>query len=151
MPTAGRARVTGQDIHRVRRRERGQLARHYHPSYQVRRFRSWTPERLLQRACRDEPLVHLFDEPQFNTQDGYIGFMLAFFRALRSRDRLVFVCVHPNEPWQLDLLRDLAESFVFVARGQVTTAPDFDALLAVPGARDYLGNLILSPGPTGAK
>jgi ABC-type ATPase involved in cell division len=142
VPTAGRVRVAGQDIHRVRRRERAQLARHYHQSYQVRRFRSWMPEALLQRAAREEPLVHLFDEPQLNTQDGYIGFMLRFFRELRRRDRLVFVCLHPNERWQLNLLRELAESFVFVAHGQVTTVPDFSALLAVAGARDYLGSLI---------
>jgi ABC-type histidine transport system ATPase subunit len=152
VPTAGRVRVGGQDIHRVRRRERGQLARHYHQSYQVRRFRSWRPEALLQRAARDEPLVHLFDEPQLNTQDGYIGFMLSFFRALRRRDRLVFVCLHPNERWQLDLLAEIAESFVFVARGQVTTAPDFESLLAVAGARDYLGSLVGSESArTGAK
>jgi ABC-type branched-subunit amino acid transport system ATPase component len=141
-PTSGRVCVAGQDIHRVRRRERGQLARHYHQSYQVRRFRSWMPELLLQRAVREEPLVHLFDEPQLNTQDGYIGFMLRFFRELRRRDRLVFVCLHPNERWQLDLLRELAEGFVFVARGQVTAVPDFDTLLAQPGALDYLGRLV---------
>ena len=33
----------------------------------------------------ESPLVHLFDEPQFNTQDGYIGFMLDFFAQLRRR------------------------------------------------------------------
>jgi ABC-type histidine transport system ATPase subunit len=104
------------------------------------------PEALLQRAVRDEPLVHLFDEPQLNTQDGYVGFMLAFFRELRRRDRLVFVCLHPNERWQLDLMRELAESFVFVARGQVTPVPDFEALLAQPGAREYLGRLIQPQG-----
>ena len=60
-----------------------QLARHYHQSYQIRRFRSWKPEMLLARAARDEALVHLFDEPQLNTQDGYIGFMLRFFDQLR--------------------------------------------------------------------
>ncbi len=75
---------------------------------------------LLARAARDEALVHLFDEPQLNTQDGYIGFMLRFFENLRRRDRLLFVCLHPQEPWQLELLREIAESFVFVERGQVT-------------------------------
>lgn len=145
-PTAGRVCVAGQNIHRVRRRERGQLARHYHQSYQVRRFRSWTPERLLQRAVREEPLVHLFDEPQLNTQDGYVGFMLRFFRELRRSDRLVFVCLHPNEPWQLDLLCELAEGFVFVSRGQVAAVPDFSTLLAQPGAREYLDRLVHPQG-----
>ena len=38
----------------------------------------------MQPAGHDYPMVHLFDEPQFNTRDGYIGFMLDFFRRLRS-------------------------------------------------------------------
>jgi ABC-type branched-subunit amino acid transport system ATPase component len=142
MPTAGSVQVAGQDIHRVRRNERGQLARHYHQSYQIRRFRSWKPEMLLARATRDEALVHLFDEPQLNTQDGYIGFMLRFFDQLRRRDRLLFVCLHPQEPWQVELLREIAESFVFVDRGRVTEHQSFDDLIRVPAARDYLGHLV---------
>jgi hypothetical protein len=135
----------GQNIHRGAGGAR-QLARHYHQSYQVRRFRSWTPELLLQHAVRDEPLVHLFDEPQLNTQDGYVGFMLRFFRELRRSDRLVFVCLHPNEPWHLDLLCELAEGFVFVSRGQVAAVPDFNTLLAQPGAREYLDRLVHPQG-----
>ena len=141
-PTAGSVQVDGQDIHRVRRSERGQLARHYHQSYQIRRFRSWKPEAMLARAARDEALVHLFDEPQLNTQDGYIGFMLRFFENLRRRDCLLFVCLHPQEPWQLELLRELSESFVFVQRGEVTRHATFDDLIQVPGAREYLGHLV---------
>ncbi len=142
VPTAGWVQVGGQDIHLVRRGERGQLARHYHQSYQIRRFRSWRPEALLARAERDEALVHLFDEPQLNTQDGYIGFMLRFFENLRRRERWLFVCLHPQEPWQLELLREIAESFVFVESGQVTRFSTFDDLMAIPAARDYLGHLI---------
>ena len=37
-----------------------------------------------QTAGSDYPVVHLFDEPQFNTQDGYIGFMLDFFKSFFS-------------------------------------------------------------------
>ena len=142
LPTAGSVRVGGQDIHRVRRNQRGQLARHYHQSYQIRRFRSWKPDLMLERAAHDEALVHLFDEPQLNTQDGYIGFMLRFFQKLRRRDRLLFVCLHPQERWQLDLLREISENFVFVERGQVTRYATFGDLIGVPGARDYLGHLI---------
>jgi len=141
-PTAGSVQIDGQDIHRVRRNERGQLARHYHQSYQIRRFRSWKPEAMLARAARDEALVHLFDEPQLNTQDGYIGFMLRFFKNLRRRDRLLFVCLHPQEPWQLELLREIAEGFVFVERGHVTRHPTFDDLIRIPAACDYLGHLV---------
>ncbi len=86
--------------------------------------------------------MHLFDEPQLNTQDGYIGFMLNFFRRLRGEGKLVFVCLHPNERWQLDLLRELAETLVFVYRGTVTEYTDFANLAERPEARDYLGALL---------
>ena len=86
-------------------------------------------------------LVHLFDEPQFNTQDGYIGFMLQFFRRLRAAGKLVFVCVHPNERFQLDLLRELSERFVFVSRGSIAEFASFEQMLALPAAREYLGRL----------
>ena len=42
-------------------------------------------------------MVHLFDEPQFNPQDGYIGFMLDFFRKLRAEGRLASsACTRPR-------------------------------------------------------
>ncbi|MGE0724748.1 MAG: ABC transporter ATP-binding protein [Alphaproteobacteria bacterium] len=141
-PSAGRVLVAGRDVHRVKYRERDRLAIHYHQSYQVRRFRRTVPSAMLAPAGNDYPLVHLFDEPQFNTQDGYIGFMLAFFRRLRAEGRLVVVCLHPTARWQLDLLREICERFVFVGGGTLTPAPTLDALAADPRARAYLGELV---------
>ena len=139
LPTTGRVRVDGQDIHRVRYRDRDRLALHYHQSYQVRAFRRTRPAFLLERAQSDSPRVHLFDEPQFNIQDGYIGFMLDFFRALRRRGRLVFLCLHPHEPFQVEILREMCERFIFVERGRLTHAPDFASLRANPAVAAYLG------------
>ena len=141
LPTAGRVLVRGQDIHQVRADERDRLAIHYHQSYQVRHFRRRRPNFMLARAGSDYPVVHLFDEPQFNTQDGYIGFMLAFFRRLRAEDRLVFVCVHPNEPFHLNILREVAERFVFVQAGRLSHFEGFNAMLGDPAVRAYLGDL----------
>jgi ABC-type Na+ transport system ATPase subunit NatA len=141
-PTSGEVRVMGRNIHRVRTDQRDRLAIHYHQSYQVRHFRSWTPNALLQPAGSDYPMVHLFDEPQFNTQDGYIGFMLDFFRRLRAEGRLVFLCVHPNEKFHLEILQEICEQFIFVQKGVVTPIPDYDALLAFEPARAYLGGLL---------
>lgn len=141
-PSAGQVVCLGQDIHRVRYDERDRLAIHYHQSYQVRSFRRVLPNFVLEHARSDYPMIHLFDEPQFNTQDGYIGFMLDFFRRLRSEGRLVFLCVHPNEPFHLDILREVCERFVFVQQGTVTQAPDFEALIAMPPVRQYLGRLV---------
>jgi ABC-type Na+ transport system ATPase subunit NatA len=139
-PTAGRVLVAGRDIHRVKYAERDRLAIHYHQSYQVRRFARRVPSFLLQRAGETYPLVHLFDEPQFNTQDGYIGFMLDFFRRLRGENRLVFVCVHPTARYHLEILREICESFLFVTGGGVTAMPDFRALAADERVRRYLGD-----------
>jgi len=140
-PTAGRVLVAGRDIHRVRYAERDRLAIHYHQSYQVRRFRRLVPSALLQRAHSDYPLVHLFDEPQFNTQDGYIGFMLDFFRHLRRQGRLVFVCLHPTARYHIDIMKEICERYLFVSGGGVAEADDFAALAARPAVRAYLGAL----------
>jgi ABC-type ATPase involved in cell division len=140
-PTAGRLLCCGKDIHRVRYHERDRLAIHYHQAYQVRRFARTLPSFMLERAGSDYPMVHLFDEPQFNTQDGYIGFMLDFFRRLRREGRLVFLCLHPNERYHLDILREVCERYLFVFQGRVSQAPDFAALLRDQRVRGYLGDL----------
>lgn len=141
-PTRGEVQVMGRNIHRIRTDQRDRLAIHYHQSYQVRHFRSWMPNVLLQPAGSDYPIVHLFDEPQFNTQDGYIGFMLDFFRRLRSEGKLVFLCVHPNERFHLEILQEVCERFVFVQNGTVTCLQDYDALTAFEPAQTYLGGLL---------
>ena len=140
-PTAGRVLCCGKDIHRVKYAERDRLAIHYHQSYQVRHFHRRVPSFLLESAGSPYPMVHLFDEPQFNTQDGYIGFMLDFFRRLRAEDRLVFVCLHPNEPYHLEILREICERFVFVQKGRARAVADFAALTADADVRAYLGDL----------
>ena len=144
VPSAGRIVVGGQDMQRVRYRQRDRLAIHYHQSYQVRRFSKTKPSFLLDPAGSSYPMVHLFDEPQFNTQDGYIGFMLDFFRKLRGEGRLVFVCLHPTAPYQMEILREICERFLFVSGGRVAEHADYTALVASPDVRSYLG--ALAPG-----
>jgi ABC-type multidrug transport system ATPase subunit len=144
-PTSGEVRVTGRNIHRVRTDQRDRLAIHYHQSYQVRHFRSWRPNALLQPAGSDYPMLHLFDEPQFNTQDGYIGFMLDFFRRLRDEGRLVFLCIHPNERFHLEIIEEICERFLFVNKGTVTPLGSYAGLLRHEPARAYLGDLLREP------
>jgi ABC-2 type transport system ATP-binding protein len=147
-PTSGRVRCLGQDVNTVKRRERDRLAVHYHQSYQVRRVTRTKPDALLAAAVSRTPVVHLFDEPQFSTQDGYIGFMIEFFRRLRRDGRLVFVCLHPTETYHLDILRELCERFVFVDGGRAWEIPDFPSLLADPRVRAYLaGSVAVGSGP----
>ena len=141
LPSSGRVLVNGQDIHQVRTKERDRLAVHYHQSYQVRSFQKNKPDFMLAPAGGNSPLVHLFDEPQFNTQDGYIGFMLDFFARLKRQGRVVFLCLHPNETYHIDILRKSCERFIFVQKGMVTEAADFGTLTADPQVRAYLGAL----------
>lgn len=138
-PTSGRVLVAGTDIHRVKYAERDRLAIHYHQSYQVRRFRKLVPSAFLAPSPVERPVVHLFDEPQFNTQDGYIGFMLDFFRKLRAEGRLVFLCLHPTAGYHLEILNEIAERFLLIAGGTVTQVPDFKSLIAEERMRAYLG------------
>ena len=119
---------------------------HYHQSYQLRSFQRTRPAFMLAHANAARPRVHLFDEPQFNLQDGYIGFMLEFFKRLRDEDRLVFVCLHPNEPVHLDILREVCERFVFVHKDEAGTsrvlqARTLEALAADERVKRYLGRL----------
>jgi len=141
LPTHGTVRCLGKDVHRVKASERDRLAIHYHQSYQVRHFRWRRPDILLEPAGSDYPMVHLFDEPQFNTQDGYIGFMLEFFRKLRGEGRVVLICLHPTERFHLEILQEVCERYIFVHQGRLTQMPDFPTLLADPRAREYLGRL----------
>jgi ABC-type multidrug transport system ATPase subunit len=141
-PTAGEVLIQGKNIHRVRTDQRDRLAIHYHQSYQVRHFRSFTPNALLEPAGSNYPVVHLFDEPQVNTQDGYIGFMLDFFRKLRAEGRLVFLCIHPNERFHLEIVEEICERFLFVQSGSVTPLADYASLLAHEPASTYLAELL---------
>jgi len=141
-PTEGRVVCAGRNIHNVRYDERDRLAIHYHQSYQVRHFARRKPAFMMERADSDYPLVHLFDEPQFNTQDGYIGFMLDFFRKLRAENRLVFLCVHPNERFHLDILREICERFIFVQKGSLSHAATFGELTEMQPVQAYLGKLL---------
>jgi len=151
-PTEGRVLVAGQDIHRVRYGERGRMALHYHQSYQLRRFRRTRPAFMLEQARTPGAVVHLFDEPQFNVQDGYIGFMLDFFKRLRDAGKLVFLCVHPNEPVHLDILDQACERFIFVQKdsaqvSRLQQVASMQELLTVPAAVAYLGTLVDRQSP----
>ena len=141
-PTGGNVLCLGRNIHNVKYRERDRLAIHYHQSYQVRRFKKTRPGFMMEAADSTYPMIHLFDEPQFNTQDGYIGFMLDFFHKLRREDRLVLVCLHPNEPLHLDIMREICDQYIFVYQGQLKHHPNFESMLSDDRVRDYLGHLI---------
>jgi len=146
LPSAGRVLVAGQDIHQVRYGERDRLALHYHQSYQLRAFTRTKPGFMLARSASARARLHLFDEPQFNTQDGYIGFMLDFFRRLRAEGKLVFVCLHPNEPVHLDILSEVCERYIFVHKdsarmSRLLQADSLDALARDERVRAYLGKL----------
>ena len=141
-PTSGRVLAMGQDIHK-RALQRALAAWRCTTTRATRCAPSAAarPAFLLERARTEPPMIHLFDEPQFNPQDGYIGFMLDFFRRLRGEGKLVFVCLHPNEPYHLELLREVCERFVFVNRGRLTQGESLEDLARHEAFTTYLGRL----------
>ena len=150
-PTAGSVQCRGQNIHTVKYAQRDRIAIHYHQSYQVRSLRRTKPSFLLAPARSAYPLVHLFDEPQFNPQDGYIGFMLDFFRRLRQEGRLVFMSLHPTERYHLDIVQEICEQFIFIADGALSQYGSWERFVADPEIRAYLGRNFAASGTAAAE
>jgi len=142
-PTSGRVLCAGQDIHNIKYDERDRLAIHYHQSYQVRHIHWTKPAFMMESANSTYPIIHLFDEPQFNTQDGYIHFILDFFQRLRSEGRLVFISIHPTETYQLHIVKKLCDSYMFVAGGRTTRYPSWDVFFGEPIVHEYLGKVAI--------
>ena len=53
----------------------------------------------------------------------------------------MFVCLHPTAAFQLEILREICERFLFVSGGGCEAHPDFEALVANTDVRRYLGSL----------
>ncbi|MEO7643164.1 MAG: hypothetical protein ABIU07_17225, partial [Ramlibacter sp.] len=64
-----------------------------------------------------------------------------FFARLKAEGKLVFLCLHPNERYHVDILRESCERFIFVQKGVVTQAADWNSLCAQEPVRNYLGVL----------
>ena len=138
-PTAGRVLVDGQDIHHVRY-ARARPARDPLPPVLpgARASSAAGPTFMLEQRASDAPLVHLFDEPQFNTQDGYIGFMLDFFRRLRARAGWCScACIRTSRTTSRSCAR-AASASSSCKKASCTQAPDFDALVQDERVRSYL-------------
>ena len=67
--------------------------------------------------------------------------MLDFFARLRRAGAVVCLCLHPNESFHLDILREACERFVFIHKGRIREFGGFAALIADPDVRSYLGRL----------
>ena len=144
-PDLRQVRCAGQDIHRVPL----PASATGWPSTITSPIRSGTfAQDRADASCwsapaRDYPLVHLFDEPQFNTQDGYIGFMLDFFRRLARRGPAGLPLRAPERALPPRILREICERFIFVrgrARCAVPASYDGDCSRTCD-VRAYLGEL----------
>ena len=73
--------------------------------------------------------------------------MLDFFRRLRGEGRLVFLCLHPNEPVHLDILAEVCDRFIFVQKdaalvSRLLFAPSLPSPAEHPPVAAYLGRLV---------
>jgi hypothetical protein len=53
----------------------------------------------------------------------------------------VFVCLHPNEPFHLELLAEVCERFIFVSRGRLAHGATLARLADNEAFGSYLGSL----------
>ena len=67
--------------------------------------------------------------------------VLDFFRKLRNEGCVVFLCLHPTEPYHLEILREVCERFIFIRRGTPVALSEYAVLMRDEGARAYLGAL----------
>ena len=140
LPTAGRVLVDGQDIHAVRTRERDRLAIHYHQSYQVRSFQRSKPDFMLEHAPQRVAARCTSSTSRSSTRrTATSASCWTSSGSCAASGKLVFLCLHPNEPYHIDILRESCERFIFVQKGVVTQAPDFDTLVQDERVRSYLG------------
>jgi hypothetical protein len=52
-----------------------------------------------------------------------------------------FICLHPTAAYQLNILKEISERFLFVNGGVAEEYPDYPALMSQAGVRRYLGAL----------
>lgn len=141
MPTSGQVICHGQNIHRVKCEQRRQLVNHHQQPHHVRKYKwKFMPEFLLEPACKDTPVIHLYDEPDMT--DWYIGLLFNKFHELKSQGHLIVFCVHPSNAIHLDLIRMVCDEYLFVQDGSLTRLRDFAALIRYPEVRNYLGPII---------
>ena len=72
--------------------------------------------------------------------------MLVFFRNLRADGKLVFLCLHPNEPVHIDIMNEICERFIFVNKDEsrvsrLMYADTLPELSQDTRVRAYLGKL----------
>jgi ABC-type Na+ transport system ATPase subunit NatA len=139
-PSSGSIFCHGQNMHKVKYRQRSRIVKHHRQPNHTRRFRQpLTPSMFLEPARYDEPMIHLFDEPDMG--DWYISLLFDKFRSLKEKGHLVFFCVHPLSVADLGLVRDVCDRYVFAQNGSFRQIPDFDVLLKDDQVREYLGPL----------
>ena len=68
--------------------------------------------------------------------------MLDHFRRLRAKGRVVFLCLHPTARWQLEILEEICERFIFVEAGRLAHAPDISALHSNESFGRYIGRVV---------
>jgi ABC-type Na+ transport system ATPase subunit NatA len=137
-PTSGKVFCQGQDIHKVKYKQRGRVVKHHRQPNHTRRFRQpLKPSFFLEPARHNEPMIHLFDEPDMG--DWYISLLFDKFRSLKEKGHLVFFCVHPLSVADLGLVRGVCDHYIFAQDGNFRQLPDFDLLMKDHAVRDYLG------------
>ena len=112
--------VAGTDIHRVKYRQRDRLAIHYHQSYQVRRFAKLVPSFLLQPSPTRATRSCICSTSRSSTRRTATSASCSTSSASCARGPPGVRLPAPDRRYHLEILREIAERFLFVAGGKVT-------------------------------
>ena len=154
-PTSGKVICLGKNIHRVKLDERKLISVHYTQKHQTRKsvntFKKSNLSLIFKRfvesfinfqfepAGRTSPGIRLFDE--IDTKDEYLGMLINYILKLRKEGQLIFVCIHPTERSDLQLIRKICERYIFIHDGTLTQMPDYKTFLEDARVQEYLGDL----------
>ena len=64
-----------------------------------------------------------------------------FSAGCAATDRLVFICLHPTAQFQINIMKEICERFLFVNKGGVDHHATFAELARQPDVHQYLGAL----------
>lgn len=156
-PNAGLIKVHGHALHAIRRDQRRRLVHHLCQPHLAAALpgeaRAWTlnPTHLFVSAReawldrkRNEapgggPQVYIFDEPPL--EPPYGGLFFERFRTLRSQGCLVLFSTHPSEPWHLQSVRDVCDSYLFMQDGSALVFGSYETFMGHPEVIDYMSAL----------
>jgi ABC-type multidrug transport system ATPase subunit len=138
-PTSGRVICSGENIQRIKYKERKYVVSHRYANYESRKIEKSLPNFLLKSTKVPDPKIYLYDEVDMD--DGYIGLVINYFRKLRKNGRLVIFSVHPSNFFHLEIFQRICDHYIFVNNGSLTHLSDYASLTKHGEMQNYISQI----------